>query len=126
MRSLKMKRYKTAFDFLLLISLAILLALAIAPESFVMPSGLQMLILTVALAMVAIFLVFLWREDPHDEREAINQAIASRSAYVVGAIVLIIALIIQSLKHEMDATEPIALMAMIGTKIFIQRRKDGR
>ena len=121
-----MKRYKTVFDLVLLLSLAILLALAIAPDSFVMPSGVQMLILTVALALVAAFLLLLWREDPNDEREAINQAISSRSAYIVGAIVLIIALIIQSLKHEIDAAEPIALLAMIGTKIFIQRRKDGQ
>lgn len=121
-----MKRYKTAFDVILLLSLAILSALAIAPDTFVMPTSIQMLILTVVLGLVAAFLLLLWRENPSDEREADNQATASRLAYVVGAIVLIIALINQSLKHEIDAAVPIALLAMIATKVVIQRAKDGR
>lgn len=120
-----MRKFKPALDVLLLMILATVSALAIAPEKFVMPNAVQMLILTIALALIAAFLVLLWRENPSDEREADNQAIASRSAYVVGAIVLIIALVTQSLKHEIDAAIPIALLAMIATKVIIQRAKDG-
>ena len=121
-----MKKFKPALDIVLLLTLATVSTLAIAPEAFVMPTSIQMLILTIALALIATFLVLLWRENPSDEREADNQAIASRSAYVVGAIVLIIALVIQSLKHEIDAAIPIALLAMIATKVIIQRAKDGQ
>lgn len=121
-----MKRYRAALDVVLLLSLATVSALAIAPKTFVMPTSVQMLILTVALALIATFLVLLWRENPRDEREAGNQSAASRSAYVVGAIVLIIALISQSLKHQIDSAIPIALLAMIATKVFIQRQKDGQ
>lgn len=121
-----MKKFKPALDIFLLLTLATVSALAIAPKAFVMPTSIQMLILTIALALIATFLVLLWRENPSDEREADNQAIASRSAYVVGAIVLIIALVIQSLKHEIDAAIPIALLAMIATKVIIQRAKDGQ
>lgn len=121
-----MKKFKPALDVVLLLTLATVSALAIAPKAFVMPSAVQMLILTIALALIATFLVLLWRENPDDEREAANQAIASRSAYVVGAIVLIIALITQSLRHEIDAAVPIALLAMIATKVILQRVKDGQ
>ena len=121
-----MKKYKPLLDVILLISLATVSTLAIAPKTFVMPTSVQMLILTIALVLIATFLVLLWRESPSDEREAGNQAAASRSAYVVGAIVLIVALLTQSLKHQIDAAIPIALLAMIATKIVIQRRKDGQ
>ncbi|MDP1720965.1 MAG: hypothetical protein Q8L08_08235 [Candidatus Nanopelagicaceae bacterium] len=121
-----MKKYKPALDVILLLSLATVSALAIAPETFVMPTSIQMVILTVVLGLIATFLVLLWRENPDDEREADNQAIASRAAYVVGAIALIIALITQSLKHQIDSAIPIALLAMIATKVIIQRQKDGQ
>ena len=121
-----MKKYKSVLDVILLLSLAIVSMLAIAPETFVMPTSVQMLILTIALVLIATFLVLLWRESPGDEREAGNQAAASRAAYVIGAIVLIAALISQSLKHHIDAAVPITLLAMIATKIFIQRARDGQ
>ena len=121
-----MKKYRTALDFILILSLAVVCALSLAPKSFVMPNSAQMLILTILLGFIATFLVLLWRENPHDEREAVNQSSASRAAYVVGAVVLIIALIIQSLQHKIDPAVPLALLAMISTKVFIQRMMDDK
>lgn len=121
-----MKKYKLLIDLILVIGLVILALLAIAPDAFVMPSSLQMLILASVSGLIATFLVLFWRERPEDEREMQNQALASRSAYIVGSIVLIIALVVQSLSHTLDSAIPIALLAMITTKIFIQRSKDGK
>lgn len=121
-----MKKYKAALDFILILSLTVVCALSLAPKSFVMPNSAQMLILTILLGFIATFLVLLWRENPHDEREAVNQSSASRAAYVVGAVVLIIALIVQSLRHTIDPAVPLALLAMISTKVFIQRKMDDK
>lgn len=121
-----MKKYKQLLDIILLLGLTIIALLAIAPKTFVMPSSLQMLILAIVLGLIATFLVFLWREQPEDEREMQNQALASRSAYIVGSLVLISALIIQSLSHDLDPAVPVALLAMIATKIIVQRTKDGK
>ena len=121
-----MKKYRQLLDVVLLIGLATIALLAIAPETFVMPSSLQMVILAAVLGLIATFLVLFWREHPDDEREMQNQAIASRAAYTVGSLVLITALIIQSLKHELDPAVPIALLAMIATKVIVQRSKDGK
>ena len=121
-----MKKYKAALDFILIVSLTVVCALSLAPKSFVMPNSAQMLILTILLGFIATFLVLLWRENPHDEREAVNQSSASRAAYVVGAVVLIIALIVQSLRHKIDPAVPLALLAMISTKVFIQRKMDDK
>ncbi len=120
-----MKKYKSLLDIVLLIGLTAIALLAIAPKTFIMPTSLQMLILATVLGLIAAFLVLLWREHPEDEREMQNQALASRSAYFVGALVLIAALIIQSLNHNLDAAIPVALLAMIATKVIIQRTKDG-
>ncbi len=119
-----MKKYKQLLDIILLVGLTVMAFLTIAPKTFVMPSSLQMLLLAVVLGLLAGFLALLWREQPTDEREAQNQATASRSAYIVGAVVLIVAMLIESLHHKLDPAIPIALLAMIATKIIIQRNRD--
>lgn len=121
-----MKKYKSLLDIVLLLGLGIITFLAVAPEAIVMPSALQMIILAFVLVLVSGFLIFLWREQPEDERELHNQALASRWAYIIGSIVLIVALLIQSLKHDIDSAIPIALLAMIATKIVVQRNKDNK
>lgn len=121
-----MKKYKNLIDIVLLVGLAVMSLLAIAPKTFVMPSSLQMLLLACVLGLIASFLLLLWRERPSDERELENQAFASRSAYMVGALVLIMALLIQSFQHDLDPAIPLALLAMIATKILVQRTKDGK
>ena len=121
-----MKKYKQLLDVILLLGLGMIALLAIAPKTFVMPSSVQMLILAAVLGLIATFLVLFWREQPDDEREMQNQALASRSAYIVGSLVLITALIIQSLHHNLDPAIPIALLAMIATKIIVQRTRDGK
>ena len=119
-----MKKYKSILDIVLLLGLGVIAFLAVAPHAVVMPSSVQMLLLAVVLVLISGFMVFLWREQPDDEREAHNQALASRSAYLVGAVILVIALVIQSLRHNVDPAIPVALLAMIATKIIIQRNKD--
>ncbi len=120
-----MKKYKQILDIVLLIGLAAIALLSVAPDTFVMPSSLQMLVLAAVLGLISTFLVLFWREQPDDEREMHNQALASRSAYTVGSLVLIAALIIQSINHSLDPAVPIALLAMIATKVIVQRIKDG-
>lgn len=121
-----MKKYKQLLDIVLLLGLAIIALLAIAPKTFIMPTSVQMLTLAVVLGLISTFLVLLWREQPDDEREMQNQALASRSAYIIGSLVLIGALIIQSLDHDLDPAIPIALLSMIATKVFVQRSRDGK
>ena len=121
-----MKKYKSLLDVVLLLGLGVIAFLAAAPQAVVMPSALQMILLVIVLVLVSGFLVFLWREQPNDERELHNQAMASRSAYMTGSVVLIIALVCQSLRHDLDPAIPIALLAMIATKVIGQRNKDNQ
>ncbi len=124
MTYLNMKKHKSLLDAILLLGLGLICFVAIAPTTIVMPNALQMTLLAIVIALFAGFLVFLWREKPEDERETQNQMLASRAAYAVGSIVLIAALLLQSIRHEVDPAVPIALLAMIATKIIMQRVKD--
>ncbi len=121
-----MKRSKSVLDFVLLMGMGAIAFLAVAPKAVVMPTSFQMLLLAVVLVLISGFLVLLWREHPADEREEQNQALASRTAYTVGSIVLITALTVQSFQHDIDPFVPIALLVMIATKILVQRTKDGQ
>ncbi len=119
-----MKKYKPLLDIILLVGLGVIIFFAIAPNAIVMSTSFQMIVLAAVLVLLAGFMVLLWREYPADEREAYNQTLASRFAYLAGALILIVALIIQSLNHDIDPVVPLALFGMIATKILIQRVKD--
>lgn len=119
-----MKKSKLALDIVLLCGLGVFALLAVAPGSIVMPGTIEMLLLGAVLVLLALFMVLLWNEKPADERELENQAQASRMAYMVGAIVLIGALAVQSLRHAIDPVIPITLLLMIAAKVIIQRLND--
>ncbi len=120
-----MKSYRQILDFVLLAGLAVIALATIAPKTIVMPSSMQMLLLAIVLGLATGFVALVWREQPNDEREAHNQALASRVAYLTGVVVLIVSIVIQSSEHRIDSALPIALLAMIATKLFVQRNKDG-
>ena len=96
-----MKKYKQALDIALLF-----------------------LLIIISLGLISMFLVLVWREKPSDEREAENQQLASRMAYLAGCIVLIIVMLAQGISHNLDAAVPITLLIMILTKIVTQQLKD--
>jgi len=119
-----MKKNKSLLDVLLLIGLTVMALLAVAPDTVVMPNSAQMILLGIVLVLISGFLVFVWRERPDDERELHNQALASRWAYLVGSVILILGLAVQSLQHNLDPIIPLTLLAMIATKVIVQRHKD--
>jgi cobalamin synthase len=119
-----MKKYKPILDIILLIALVVLLMGTIAPKTLVMTTDVQMLILAIALALLAGFVVMVWREHPADEREIQNQFTASRYAYIVGTSILIVGLTVGSLRHNLDPFIPTALIAMVATKLLVQRQQD--
>ncbi len=119
-----MKKYKPLLDIILLSLLVFLCLSAILPHTIIMPSQLQMLLLVVIFGLMSAFLVLVWREQPSDEREAENQQLASRMAYLAGCIVLIVTMLVQGVSHKLDAAIPITLLIMILTKVVTQQLKN--
>lgn len=119
-----MKKYKQLLDIVLLALLVVLSAVAIAPQDILMPNKVQMLLVIAILCLVCAFLVLVWREQPSDEREAENQQLASRTAYLAGCIALIITMVVQGIHHKVDPAIPITLLVMILTKVVTQQLKN--
>lgn len=97
--------------------LIILLILLLDPFMVLMTTPIQMAMIALILIIFVSFCIFVWKEKSRDEREQLHKQIASRFAYLSGASVLIIAIVLQSLKHSIDPWIVIALIVMILAKI---------
>lgn len=104
-----------------LIGIAIIIALVflINPFNILMTSAITLtLIMILAVAVIA-FAIFIWREQPYDEREALHGLVAGRISYFIGGGVLVLAIIVQSIQHHLDHWLAITLGAMVITKLIV-------
>lgn len=86
--------------------------------STIMPSSVVMIAIAVFVAAFSLFAVFIWRENPRDEREAHILLSSDRFGFLAGAVFLSIALVVQSLRHESTNLLALALGAMILAKLI--------
>lgn len=103
------------------LSATLILGIAILflnPGHLTMPDTMvSMLIITLIISYLT-FAAYLFREKSSDEREAVHILTAGRISYLVGVGTLIIGIILQALKHEIDPWLVIALCAMIFSKLL--------
>ena len=98
---------------LVLVSLVAL----INPFNLLMSFGVEMgLVTALALGVVA-FGVYVWREQPADEREAQHGTIAARIAYFSGVMVLLVGIAVQCFGPHIDPWLPGALATMVLAKM---------
>lgn len=97
--------------------LIVLLVLLLDPFKILMTTQIQMMMIAIILIIFVSFCVFVWKEKSKDEREHLHKQIASRFAYLTGAIVLIIGILVQSFNHNLDPWLVLALIVMILAKI---------
>ena len=97
--------------------LIVLLILFLNPFDFWMPTILLMMMVLGLVVMFSIFASFIWRENSRDEREGLHKMMAGRIAFLAGTAVLVISIIVQSFKHELDFWLVFALGIMILAKI---------
>lgn len=107
-----------ALDVLLAIFPVAMLALIWDPFQWFSLSDFWMMASTGVFAVSFIpFLAFVWREKAEDEREALHLAIAGRMAFLAGASVLGVAIVISIFQHKLGPWLPLALATMIVAKI---------
>ncbi|HEY0907886.1 MAG TPA: hypothetical protein VGE35_00895 [Candidatus Paceibacterota bacterium] len=92
-----------------------LLALLLEPFGF-MPSMAVMTVLILCVAAFALFALFIWREKGDDERERVHINRADRIGFIFGAVVLLAAIVAQSLAHMLSPWLVAALVAMVAAK----------
>ena len=100
------------------IILLILLVCVINPGHFWMPNMLGMVLVALLLIVFSLFAIFVWKEKAADEREHLHKLLAGRAAFLIGAAVLTIGVLFQSVSHALDPWLAIALGAMVLTKLI--------
>lgn len=102
------------------ISLALigLLIFFINPLDLLMPYALHPFMVAFLVVLLIIFTGLLWKETPGDEREQMHKFIASRFAYFAVIATLIIGVIFQSFKGEVDPFLIIGICIALLAKIL--------
>ncbi|MFA6466990.1 MAG: hypothetical protein WCV71_03965 [Patescibacteria group bacterium] len=96
--------------------LVVLIISFLDPFMLWMPSQILMMVLFGLVVVYIIYTVFLWREQAKDEREELHRLLASRYSWLAGSIVLIAAVIVQGLKHDIDPWILYSLLVMVLVK----------
>lgn len=104
-----------AVELLIIVVLAILATLTLNP--YWMPMGLYLTTLLALTVLFALFAVLVWREQGGDERERLLIHMSDRIAFLTGATLLLIAVIVEGLIFHMTNPWVIgALAAMVIAK----------
>ncbi len=98
-------------------ALIVLLIFAVNPMHFWMPDSAHMMLLAALVGSFGALAVFILRERPRDEREEAHRAVAGHSAFLVGAGVLLVGVILQGLQGDADPWLGAALGAMVAVKV---------
>ncbi len=98
--------------------LVVLLVLFLNPFKFWMPNAILIMMVSILIIVFALFASFIWRENSKDEREGLHKMMAGRVAFLVGTATLVVAIILQSFKHELDFWLVLTLGIMILAKII--------
>src|SRR3989338_1977291 len=97
--------------------LVVLLLLFLNPFGFWMPNTLLMMMMLGFIVVFVVFASFVWKENSRDEREGLHRMAAGRIAFLFGTSILVIGIIVQRLKHELDFWLVVTLGVMILAKI---------
>ena len=108
------------------IILLVLLLLIINPFHFWMPSMIVDTVMVLILVVFGIFAVYLLQEKVVDEREYAHRLLSGRWAFLSGATVLIVGIVVQGIWGGIDPWLFLALVVMIivkiATRIFTDRK----
>lgn len=106
--------------------LVVLSVLLMNPIHMWMPDSVAQMIALLALVAFALFANFVWHEHGGDERESLHRLLAARAAYLAGSGVLVLGIIAQGLRHDVDVWLAYTLAVMLAAKaltLFISRHE---
>jgi hypothetical protein len=105
------------------VSIAVLAMLALLIHPYWMPMGLIVICIATLAALVFGLGVFVWQENPRDEREYAVVSQAGRTAYLVGAAILTVGVAVQTLQHHIDVWLVLSLAGMVLAKVITNIHK---
>jgi len=102
---------------LITIALIVTAVLLLNPFDFWMPDMMVISMLAIALVLFGIFASFVLREKSVDERAEQHKGLAGRNAFLAGAGVLMLGVVVQGYTHVVDPWLVITLIVMVVVKI---------
>ena len=96
----------------------IILVTFLSHSYLLMPSTAHNLLM---LGLIIVFLLFVglvWQEQSSDERDLIHIQKSGRLSFFIGATILVVGIIFQSVKHDIDPWLLYSLFGMVLTKII--------
>lgn len=112
------EKTKNIREIILALAIGILAFVVSNPYDFWMPRPLYMMLATVLVVFVALFAVFVWKENSADERDSQHIWKSGRVSFMVGAVVLLFGVVFEALvNHYVDPWLAFSLAAMVIAKI---------
>ncbi len=102
----------------LTVSLAVLVILMLLIHPYWMPMGLVVICIALLAVLVFGLGVFVWHENPRDEREYAVIAQTGRFAYLIGGAILTVGVAVQTLQHNIDLWLVFGLAGMVLAKVI--------
>ncbi|HUZ92493.1 MAG TPA: hypothetical protein VNG29_00650 [Candidatus Paceibacterota bacterium] len=104
-------------EFTVAVVLLALLFVVLNPWGVFMPTYLVMTILAAMAALFGVFAIFIWRENPADERERLHNLSADQMAFLAGSGFLLLGIVVGEFARQSDPWLILALDVMIIAKI---------
>lgn len=104
-------------EFVTSLILIVILAAFLAPTHLLMPMDFDKMLVVLLIILFLSFSAVIWKENSLDERENLHRLNAGRLSFLVGSGLLVVAIILQSLKHHIDPWLIYILIAMVLTKV---------
>ena len=104
----------------------VLALLVLNPFHFWMPTMLAMVLLAALFVVFGVFAVFVMRERAVDEREEQHRSFAGRVAFLTGAMLLMLGILVEDLQHNLDPWLVVVLAGMIIAKLSARVYSDRR
>ncbi|HTH92956.1 MAG TPA: hypothetical protein VL576_00555 [Candidatus Paceibacterota bacterium] len=104
-------------ELIIIVALLTVFFILLNPFGWWMPDMMLAGLLIIALVIFGLFAAFAVKEKVRDERESHHRFVAGRSAFIAGTSVLALAMLIQSLHHNVDPWLFVAFVTMILVKL---------
>ena len=112
-----MTRRELASEVFLTVLLIVLIGSFLDPFHLWMPGKMAMVAMFGAVIVYLLFASFIWKERARDEREEMHRSMAGRMAWLAGASVLMLGLVVQGVNYAIDPWLVYALLAMVLAKV---------
>ena len=115
---------KTVTEIIIVVVLIGLLLLLGDVFHHFMPSMMLVVVLAATVGVFGLFISFVLRETPGDEREQIHRLVAGRVAFLIGTAVVLVGIVVESFSGTPDKWLLIALGVMVTSKIIARIHSD--